>query len=400
MSPPKLVPSAKASTDESGLELRKFLAPEFVYGRDALNLAGRYARNFGAKRALLVTDPGVVATGWADKVIASLKAEKIPAVVFHGVAPNPTDHQVAEGVELYQESGCDLIVAVGGGSPMDCAKGIGIAYANRRSVLEFEGVDEVPLPGPPLVCIPTTAGSSADVSQFSIITDTARNLKIAIISKTVVPDVALIDPSTTTTMPSELTAATGIDALVHAMEAYVSNASSPVTDIHALAAVQHVTGNLIHAIEEPLNLRYRNEMMTGSLLAGLAFSNASLGLVHAMAHSLGGLLDLPHGMCNALLLERVVAFNFPAAPERYRRIAAAMGLDVESLPQDDCRGVLLEALARLRQAAGIRAGIGSIGVARKDLHQLALNALKDPCTATNPRSVSAREIEKLYEEAF
>ena len=319
------IPTMETMRHDTSSELRKFVAPEFVFGSGALTLIGRYARNFGAKNALVVTDPGLVRTGWVEKVIASLQEANISSEVFEGVTPNPKDHEVSRGILFYRETGCDIIIAVGGGSPIDCAKGIGIAHSNDMNVLEFEGVDEVPMPGPPLICIPTTAGSSADVSQFAIITDTARMLKIAIVSKTVVPDISLIDPETTTTMQAELTAATGIDALAHAVEAYVSNASSPITDLHALSAIPLLVQNLLPAIENPRHRVYRNNMMLGSLLAGLAFSNASLGLAHAMAHSLGGLLEQPHGMCNALLLSHVVGFNYPAVPERYDNIARAMG---------------------------------------------------------------------------
>ena len=385
---------------ESACELRKFVAPEFVYGRGALDQIGRYASNFGAEKALVVTDAGVARCGWLDRALASLDAEKIPWVVFQDVKPNPKEHEVAAGVRFYRDHGCDIIVAVGGGSPMDCAKGIGIAYANEQGVLAFAGVDEVPMPGPPLICVPTTAGSSADVSQFAIINDVARKLKIAVISKTVVPDVALIDPETTTTMPAELTAATGLDALVHAVEAYVSNASSPITDLNALAAIPLLAGNIVAAIEHPQDLGYRHNMMLGSLLAGLAFSNASLGLVHAMAHSLGGLLGLPHGMCNALLLDHVVDFNYPSAPERYDRIAQAMGVDLAGLGAQERKDALRQAIVALRERTGIRTTIGALGVSRQDIAQLAINAHKDPCSATNPRPASAQEIERVFEHAL
>ena len=382
------------------LELRKFVAPEFVYGVGALTQIGRYARNFGAKKALVVTDPGLVRTLWVEKALRSLDAENISWTIFQGVSPNPKDHEVATGVQFYRDHQCDIIVAVGGGSPMDCAKGIGIAHTNGLDALEFEGVDEVEMPGPPLICVPTTAGSSADVSQFAIINDTARRVKIAIISKTVVPDVALIDPETTTTMPAELTAATGLDALVHAIEAYVSNASSPVTDLNALAAIPLLADNLIPAIAHPQNMVYRSNMMLGSLLAGLAFSNASLGLVHAMAHALGGLLGLPHGMCNALLLEHVVDFNYSAAPERYDRIGQAMGLDLSTSGLEKRKNVLLRGLVNLRQTAGITTSIGALGVTGGDIHQLAINAFNDPCFVTNPRSASVQDIEGVYERAL
>lgn len=386
-------------TINTGFELRKFVVPEYVYGIGALNLIGRYAKNFGAKKTLVVTDPGVVQAGWLKKALDSLDAEHIPWAVFQGVTANPKDYEVACGVECYRENECDVIVAVGGGSPVDCAKAIGIASANGKDVLTFEGVDEVPMPDPPLICVPTT-GSSADVSQFAIIVDSLRKLKIAIISKTVVADVSLIDPETSTTMPAELTAYTGLDALVHAIEAYVSNASSPMTDINALAAMPLLAKNLIPAMEYPKNIEYRNNMMLGSLLAGMAFSNASLGLVHSMAHSLGGLLDSPHGLCTALLLDHVVDFNYQAEPERYDQIGLAMGLELSGFNADGRKKALLDRIGELRKSAGIDTTLGALGAAKHDIRQLSINAYNDPCSATNPRQASMREIEELYEKAF
>lgn len=382
------------------LELRKFVAPEFVYGAGALGQVGRYASNFSAKKALVVTDPGVAQAGWLDKALRSLDEQNVRWEVFEGVTPNPKDSEVADGARVYQAGECDVIIAVGGGSPMDCAKGIGIAFANDRDVLQFEGVDEVPMPGPPLICVPTTAGSSADVSQFAIITDTARKVKIAIISKAVVPDVALIDPETTTTMSAELTAATGLDAIAHAVEAYVSNASSPITDLHAEAAIPLLAHNLVRAVENPSEMEYRHNMMLGSLLAGLAFSNASLGLVHAMAHGIGGLLSVSHGMCNALLLGHVVGFNYSSAAERYDRIAVAMGVDLSGMGPDQRKAALVGRVGELRVRAGITTTLGELGVTEGDIPRLAANAVSDPCLATNPRSASKQEIEELYEAAL
>jgi alcohol dehydrogenase class IV len=381
-------------------ELRKFVAPEFVYGVGALALAGHYAASFSARKVLVVTDPGVAKAGWTDGVIRSLEAEGIAWEVFDGLTPNPKEREVDVGARRYADAGCDVIVAVGGGSPMDCAKSIGICSANEMGVLEFEGVDEVPVPGPPLICVPTTAGTSADVSQFAIISDTARKLKIAIISKTVVPDVALIDPETTTTMSPELTAATGMDALVHAVEAYVSNASSFVTDLNSLAAVPLVAGHLAPAVADPLNMESRDAMMRASLLAGLAFSNASLGLTHAMSHSLGGLLDSPHGICNALILESVVEFNYSTTSDRYDAIATAMGVDLTGLDRGQRRQALVDAIVRLREAAGIAGGLDARGVSAAEIPQLAANAHKDPCLATNPRPATIEEIEELYERSL
>ncbi len=295
-------------------EMRKFVAPEFIFGVGSRRRVAYYARHLLARRVLVVSDPGVIAAGWLKDAQADLAEAGIESVVFSDLTPNPKDYEVMAGAALYERERCDVIVAIGGGSVIDCAKAIGIVHANGSNILAFEGVDQVEVPGPPLICIPTTAGTAADISQFCIVANTAGRYKMAIISKTVVPDVALVDPETTLTMDPYLTACTGLDALTHAIEAYVSTASSPVVDVHALAAIRLIRDNLENAVADPGSLPARENMLLASLQAGLAFSNASLGAVHAMAHSIGGYLDLAHGECNALLLEHVVRFNIEAAP--------------------------------------------------------------------------------------
>lgn len=383
--------------ERSALAIRKFVTPEFIFGAGARHLAGRYAKNFGAKKVLIVTDPGVIQAGWAGQVEQSLQKENLPYARYAGGTPNPKAQEVMDGARVYKTEACNLIIAVGGGSPMDLAKGIGIVISNKDHILAFEGVDQVPMPGPPLICIPTTAGTSADVSQFAIIGDVERQLKIAIVSKSVVPDVALIDPVTTTTMDRELTACTGLDALCHAVEAYVSNASSPITDLHALEAVRLVAENLLPVTKDLENIDLRGKMMLGSLYAGMAFSNASLGAVHAMAHSLGGLLDTPHGESNALLLDHVVAYNFQAAAGRYLRIGEAMG--VRPLPGQEKEALLAE-VVRLREAVGINRTLGQMGVKATDIPSLAQKAMKDACMVTNPRHPSVKDIEEIYEKTL
>jgi len=382
------------------LKLRKFIAPEIVYGPGALHLAGHHARNFGASKALIVTDPGVQQAGWTAKVEASLKAEGIPYAVFSGVTPNPKDYEVTSGAEFYRSWGCDLILAVGGGSPMDCAKGIGVVVGNDRNILTFEGVDEVPGPGPPLIFIPTTAGTSADVSQFAIITDSTRKVKIAIVSKMVIPDIAIVDPVTTTTMTSTLTASTGMDALCHAFEAYVSTAGSMLTEMMALEAVRLVINNVDGAYRYPDNMNFRDHMMMASLMAGLAFSNASLGLVHAMAHSLGGAFDLAHGECNAMLLEKVVRFNYSAAEGKYARLADTMGVRHHQNDPGGAASNLSASIAALRQRLGITQRLSDFGVREADLAQLSEFAAQDPCLSTNPRAALPNQIKAIFKEIF
>jgi len=382
------------------LELRKFLAPEFIFGVGARQLAGRYARNLGGRKILVVSDPGVVKAGWTKDVTDSLEAAGLPFVLFTGVTPNPKAEEVMAGVALYRAEQCDALVAVGGGSPIDCAKGIGIVSSNRKHILEFEGVDMVKSPMPPLICIPTTGGTSADVSQFVIISNPLERVKIAIISKSVVPDLALIDPATLTTMDPYLTACTGLDAMTHAIEAYVSTARSSMTDLHALEALRLLSASLIPSIRDLSDLELRTNVMQGSLQAGLAFSNAILGANHAMAHSLGGALDLAHGECNAILLDHVIEFNFASAPERFEKIAEAMGLKLRGRSSAEHKKVLLQHVRDLKAKAGIARTLAEVGVGRGDVALYSEKALKDPCMATNPRRASRRDIEVVYEESL
>lgn len=389
-----------AIEDDKYLSLRKFLSPEIVYGEGALELAGRHAFNLGARKVLVVTDPGIQAAGWTSKVEASLRDEGIAFATFCDVTANPKDYEVMAGAEVYRQEACDLIVAVGGGSAMDCAKGIGIVVGNGGHILDFEGVDEVPEPSPPFIFIPTTAGTAADVSQFAIINDTPRRVKIAIISKMVIPDIALVDPTTTLTMSPELTAATGMDALCHAFEAFVSTASSPLTDMAALSSVELIKSNLIGAYDHPEKMAFRDSMMMASLMAGLAFSNASLGLVHAMAHSLGGALGLAHGECNAILLEHVVRYNYVGASEKYDRMARVMGVPVDDYDPSRKAFALADHIALLRKRLAINQRLGEMGVDAADIPQLAEFALNDPCLATNPRSTALTDIITLYESIY
>lgn len=405
----KFLDNSRGLLDEFGVEyrevdrmtgewaLRKFVAPEFVFGVGAIDLAGQYAKNLGAKKVLLVTDPGVRKAGWVSHVTESLDRVEIPYVIFEDVSENPKVGEVRAGERFYEAAGCNAIVAVGGGSPMDCAKAIGIVASHGRDIEEFEGVDLVEYPTPPIVCVPTTAGSAAEVSQFVIIADTSRLTKMAIVSKTVVPDVALIDPQTLTTLPPHGVACTGMDALTHAIEAYVSSAHSPITDLHALEAIRLVAANLPGAVAQPWSLQFQGPMMLASLNAGLAFSNAILGAVHALAHSLGGYLDLPHGECNAILLPAVVAFNYPGCPERYDRIAEVLGISLQGCDAEKRSQLLVKKLSELRETVGILPTIGRLGVKKSDIPRLTEFAMRDACMATNPILLKKQDVEAIYE---
>ncbi len=380
--------------------LRKFVAPEIVFGAGARKSVANFASNYGARHVFLVSDPGVAAAGWVADVEQRLREEGLACTVFTGVSANPRAEEVMTGAELYRSGQCDVIVAVGGGSPMDCAKGIGIVIAHNRHILEFEGVDTLRLPSPPLILIPTTAGTSADVSQFAIISDPQRRFKISIISKAVVPDVSLIDPEVTQTMDDFLTACTGIDALVHAIEAYVSTGSGPLTDSHALEAIRLINRYLEPLLQTPDDSQLREQIMLASMQAGLAFSNAILGAVHAMSHSLGGYLDLPHGLCNSLLLEHVVAYNFASAPERFKRIAEAMGIDTRGMLPAEVKTRLMTRIVTLKRAVKLESHLAALGVSSSDIPHLSRFAMQDPCILTNPRESCQRDVEVVYEEAL
>lgn len=385
---------------EPPIHVRKFVNPEFVFGLGARKLAGQYAKKFEPKKILVVSDPGVVAAGWTDDVCATLEDAGLPYLTFTRCTPNPKAEEVMDGVEVYKREGCTMVMSVGGGSVIDCAKGIAVVVADGRHILQYEGVDQIKSKKPPLICIPTTGGTSSDVSQFAIITNMDERVKIAIISSKVVPDVSLIDPLTLTTMDPYLAACTGMDALVHAIEGFVSLNATRITDLHALEAIRLITSNIIDSLQNPDNLRLRESIMRGSLEAGLAFSNASLGGVHAMAHSLGGYRDLPHGECNAMLLRHVMDFNFNEATDRFLKIGDAMGLDLRGMVQRDKKRSILGEIDRLAKAVGIDMTLGGRGIKNVDAPQLAKNAVKDACMNTNPRKVNSRDIEVLYEEAM
>ncbi|KAF5043870.1 NAD-dependent methanol dehydrogenase [anaerobic digester metagenome] len=380
--------------------LSKFVAPEFVCGGGAHRLVGQYAKNIGSRRVLLVTDPGVTAVGHAASVARALKDTGIDYVVYDEVSENPRVAEVAAGATLFSEEGCNALVAVGGGSPIDCAKGIAVVAATGRPIEEFEGVDRVDRPGPPLLCVPTTAGSSADVSQFAILASPQRRVKFAVISKSIVPDVSLLDPDLLRTLSPELTANTGLDALTHAVEAFVSTGASPVTDLFALSAIRRLATFLPLAVQCPDTPVYREETMLASLEAGLAFSNASLGAVHALAHSLGGLLDIPHGVCNAILLEQVVDCNFNSASDRYRAVAAAFGLEVERASPEVVRAALTNRISSFRRLLGVDQTLASCGMSAGDIPALTKNALLDPCMVTNPRVPNEEMVRRCYERAL
>lgn len=378
----------------------KFHAPELVVGHGSLAEAGFAAARLGARRPFVVTDPGIIEAGWLDELLGHLRGAGLAPVVWHAVTPNPKDHEVRAAYQHYAESGADVIVGLGGGSCIDAAKGVAILHGGGGDILSFAGVDQVTSPIPPLVMIPSTSGTGADVSQFCIVTDTDRSVKVTIMGRALVPDISITDPRLLVTMPEELNAATGLDALTHGIESYVSLAHNPLADVHALNAVGLVTHHLRSTMSRPHDELARSKMAQASLEAGLAFTNAILGATHAMSHQVGGLLDAPHGVVNGVLLPHVIRYNARAAPDRFVALAAQAGLPVFGMPGEEAAELLAEHVRALADDIGVPRGLRSLGVGEDDVPRLAQTTLDDACLATNPRSADLADVAALFRAAL
>ncbi|WP_374700432.1 iron-containing alcohol dehydrogenase [Sporomusa ovata] len=355
----------------------------------------------GGSNVFLVTDaflgrPG----GMADDIKAMLEAEGIKVSIFAGAEPNPTDKNVEDGLKSYQASGADTIITLGGGSAHDCGKGIGLLATNGGNIRDFEGLDKSKKPMPPFIAINTTAGTASEMTRFAVITNTSNHVKMAIADWHTTPNVAINDPLLMVGMPPALTAATGMDALTHAVEAYVSVAATPVTDSAALMAIKLIATNLRNAVANGQNMEARDKMAYAEYLAGMAFNNAGLGFVHAMAHQLGGLYNLPHGVCNAILLPHVERFNIIACPERFGDVAIAMGENIQGLSVRDAADKAITAIQKLSSDVGIPSGLAELNANEKDFEVMAGNALKDICSLFNPRTAKLDDIIAIYKAAM
>ncbi len=377
-------------------ELRKFVGPEILFGFDASELLGQYAMNIGASKIFIVTDENIKTFPWFSEILHSLDEVELPYQIFSNVTVNPKDFECAEGVKQFNESSAEVIVAIGGGSVIDCAKGIGILSSNDGKICEYEGVDEISYAIPPLICMPTTAGSSADISQFAIISETVNDYKMAIVSKTIIPDLSILDPKLTVTLPYDTTLFGALDALTHCIEAYVSNASSSLTDINAYEGVRLIITYLADLMNDLNNNELRAYIMDATIHAGLAFSNASLGLVHAMAHSVGGHYDLVHGEMNAILLEHVVKFNYDAAKEKYDVLAILFSETLEYEKEKS----LYEYIRMFIDSISPNVKLSKRGVKTDVIHKMAEYVMKDPCMATNPKEVTINDVKRLYEQTI
>jgi alcohol dehydrogenase len=355
-------------------------------------------KNWG--KALIVTDAQLVKLGLLDSLFSALEGHGLTWHLFDGVFPNPTETLVQSGYREYQEAHCDYLIAFGGGSPIDTAKAIKILTANPGPSTAYAGVGKVTHPGVPLVAINTTAGTAAEMTSNAVITDSARQVKEVIIDTNIIPDIAVDDASVMLGIPPDVTAATGMDALTHAIEAVVSVGAHPLTDANALEAIRIISQWLPVAVAEGHNLEAREMMAYGQYLAGMAFNSAGLGLVHAMAHQPGATHNLPHGVCNAILLPVVENFNRPQAPARFARIARAMGVHTQGMDDDRASQAAIDAIRALSEKVGIPAGFRELGISEADIEGWLDKALADPCAPCNPRIASRDEVRALYLEAL
>jgi alcohol dehydrogenase len=377
-----------------------FIPSQNIIGRNSLSEAMASIKNFGFKKAFIVTDKPLNKIGIVVKVQTAFEKIGIACTVFDGVQPNPTTANVAEGLKLLREHNSDCIVSLGGGSVHDCAKGIALIATNGGEIKNYEGLDKSAKPQLPLIAINTTAGTASEMTRFCIITDEARHIKMAIVDKNTTPIISVNDSNLMLGMPKALTAATGMDALTHAVEAYVSTAATPITDACALKAIEMIAANLKKAVDNGADEDAREAMAYAQFLAGMAFNNASLGYVHAMAHQLGGFYDLPHGVCNAVLLPHVQTYNSKVAAARLKDCARALGVNVAGISSKQGAEACVTAIKVLSKSIDIPAGLKELGAKEEDFNILATNALKDACGLTNPIQATHEEIVAIYKAAL
>lgn len=359
-------------------------------------LIERLVAEHGTQQGLLICDPMLVELGFATKFTDS----KLNLTLFKDVRPNPDTNTVKAAFDMYSAADAKFIIGFGGGSSIDTAKAIKILSANPGPIAAYNGVEQVKRLGAPLYAINTTAGTAAEVTSNAVITDTATHVKHVIISDKIIPDISVNDPSVMLGIPSGTTAATGIDALTHAVESYVSVGAHKLTDYISLEAIKTIAQSLPAAVDDGTDVKARELMAYGQFIAGLSFNSAGLGMVHAMAHPAGAHKDLPHGVCNAILLPIVCEFNRPYCTEKFAQVAQALGVDVTGLSTEQASIAAIDALNALNRRVGIPAGFAELGVTEADILSWVDDALADPCAGGNPHPMTREQVIELYKKAL
>ncbi len=377
--------------------------PTIITGVGASEKVGEQAKRLGATNALIVTDPGIAKIGYADQITKNLHNAGLATSIFSDVTPDPTLQNVTDGLNQYQAENCDVIVSIGGESAIDCGKGIAMKLTNDGEFVDYMGMDKIPNPSAPLIAIPTTAGTGSEVTKVTVITDTDRNVKMMLSSACLLASVALVDPLLSLTTPPHLTAAVGVDALTHAIEAYVSKRAQPITDALALEAIRLISGSLRQAWADGENIPARTDIMLGASIAGMAFSNSSVALVHGMSRPIGAYFHIHHGLSNAVLLLDVMKFSVVGAPQRFADIAQAMGEPIDGLSPMKQADAAIFAVERLVNDIQMPR-LGEIGIDKEKfeqvIDQMAADAIASGSPANNPRQASAEEIAALYRKCF
>ena len=379
--------------------MNRFVLNETSYhGKGAINSIPEEIKGRGFKKAFVTSDPDLVKFGVTKKVLDVLEAANIPYTLFSEIKPNPTIENVQAGIEAFKACGADCIVAIGGGSSMDTAKAIGIVITNPEfsDIRSLEGVAPTKNKCVPIIAVPTTAGTAAEVTINYVITDAQNNRKMVCVDVHDIPVVAVVDPDMMSTMPRGLTAATGMDALTHAIEGYITKGAWTLSDMFHIKAIEIIANSLRGACEN--TAEGREGMALGQYVAGMGFSNVGLGIVHSMAHPLGALYDTPHGIANAIILPTVMEYNAPETGDKYKHIAAAMGVEgTESMSVEEYRRAAVDAVKKLASDVGIPTDLKAI-VKPEDLGFLAQSAYDDACRPGNPRETSVEEITELYKK--
>jgi lactaldehyde reductase len=383
--------------------VNRFVLNEVSYfGPGARQVLPKEIARLGLHKAFVATDKDLIKFGVADKVLDVLKAANIPFEVFSEIKPNPTVSNVKAGVKAFAESGADFILAIGGGSSIDTSKAIGIITNNPEfsDVVSLEGVADTKKKSVPVIALPTTAGTAAEVTINYVITDEENEKKMVCVDPNDIPAMAIVDAELMYTLPKGMTAATGLDALTHAIEGLITKGAWEMSDMFEIKAIEMITRNLETAVKEPSNAEARNGMAVAQYIAGMAFSNVGLGAVHGMAHPLGAIFDIPHGVANALLLPIVMEFNAPAALEKYVEIAKAMGVYTKGMTNEEAAQAAVDAVKALSKRVGIPQTLTEIGIKAEDLPRLAKAAYADVCTPGNPREVTEEILLDLYKKAL
>ncbi|MBR6746403.1 MAG: lactaldehyde reductase [Muribaculaceae bacterium] len=379
--------------------IQRFILNEVSYfGPGSRSVLPEVVARLGKSKALVVTDAGLIKFGVAAMVTDILDSNKIAYDVFSDVKPNPTVTNVKNGIEAFKASGADFLIAIGGGSAIDTAKAIGIVVNNPEfaDIVSLEGVAPTKNKSIPMIALPTTAGTAAETTINYVIIDEEKQKKMVCVDPNDIPAVAIIDAELMYSLPKGLTAATGMDALTHAIEGYITKGAWSMSDMFEIEAIRMISRHLPNAVENPTDAEARNGMAIAQYIAGMAFSNVGLGLVHGMAHPMGSLFDVPHGVANALLLPTIMEFNMPACLNKYPDIARAMGVNTDGMSAEDASKAAVEAVRALSITVGIPQHLSDLGITQKDIPALAEQAIADVCTPGNPREVTIDDIKALY----